>query len=181
MATTAPREMSQWLRQSKVFDHHPAALGSKHSSYLQKLSVGVRLGGVVENSLLDVRVTHAAAEATAIMAQGSVITTVLDAGEVADRADGKAWLMQGDEDLSTRAKFEERFKLRHGRRVNEVLHAFWIACVRGSGGTSEERMVRRAMASDSPGIFDVRIGFEEYNALYSRIFVTLLDDYNEEV
>lgn len=147
---------------------------------MRKLSLGVRIGGIVENSLLDIRVRDAVQDAARIVMEGSVITKVGASGEVASRADGKAWASQGDEALSTRTKFEERFKLRHASKVNEVLHAFWVACVRSSGRTLAEQRQRKAMASETPGLLDVQIGFNEYHALYSRVFKTLLDDYDEE-
>jgi hypothetical protein len=144
-----------------------------HANYLRKLSLGARIGGVVENGLVDVRIDRAVKEAAMLSQDSSsgVVTVVGSEAEV----DANAWWKQGDMALATRAKFEERFKLRHAPQVNKVLHAFWLAAIRGSGDAE-----RRAYHADSPGLLEVTIGFEEYFALFDRVYRTLLDDHDPE-
>ena len=177
-AVTLPLILSR-LRRAKVFAltrEHPELLKRKglfgHASYLRRLSVGVRLGGVMENVLQDVRVDRAVQEATELAKDGSCVVTTVDSE---DAASASAFWLQGDVELSTRAKFQERFKLRHAPKVNAVLHAFWTAAVRGSGGPE-----RRGWTADSPGLLDTHIGFDEYYQLFSRVYATLLDDYDED-
>ena len=143
-----------------------------HAAYLRKLSIGVRHGGVVENALVDVRIDRAVSEAARLAEDGSqVVTTVGSEAEVGHIA---MW-QQGDVALATRAKFEERFRLRQAPEINEVLHAFWTAAIRGSGGEERKRM-----DANSPGLLDMTVGFDEFFALFSRVYQTLMDDFDYE-
>ena len=145
---------------------------SAHASYLRRLSVGVRIGGVMENVLQDTRVDRAVSNAAQLANDGSrVVTHVASESDIA----ANSFWRQGDVALSTRAKFEERFKLRHAPQVNAVLHAFWTAAVRGSGGPE-----RLTLTADSPGLLEELISFDGYYELFSRVYATLLDDYDED-
>ena len=139
-----------------------------HATYLRKLQVGVLYGGVVENALLDVRVTRATDHCAALVRQGQVVVDAEAGG-----TDEIALWRQGDTTLSTRTKFEQRLKLRHTPAINAVLHTFWTLAARCS---SRDAMLH----SGSPGLFDVTLGFDDYHALFSRVFTTLVDDYDED-
>lgn len=145
-----------------------------HANYLRKLSVGCRLGGLVEDSLVDVRVDRAADSASQLVRRGSVVTMV----ESAEDVEKNQWWDQGDVALSTRAKFQQRFKLRHAPMVNEVLHAFWSTAVQArniaratGGGASEE--------SASEELLDAMLDFASYYELYKRAYRVLLHEYDE--
>ena len=149
-----------------------SARSESHKAYLRRLQLGVRLETMADGTLRQMRIDRATQEAEAIMRSGEVVTQVgsAEAHTLGTEID---WIHQGDASLATRAKFAERFRLRHEPGVQAVLHAFWTAAVRGSGG-------RAASALFSDDLLDATIGYASFHALFSRVYATLLDDYRED-
>ena len=68
---------------------------------LRKLQLGVRVGGVIENALIDSRVQQAVEQASQLVRQNSVVHTVESDSDLTRNA---VW-QQGDAALSTKQKF----------------------------------------------------------------------------
>ena len=153
------------LAQAAALDN--ASNRDGHGRYLRTLQLGVRFGGAAENSITDLRVEHAAAEASQLMRQGTVVVSI---GSEGDR-DNSHWTQQGDAALATREVLAARFKLRHEPEVAACLHAFWTAAVRGGGGFASAALF-------SSSLLDATLQFDAYYALFSRVYAVLLDDYN---
>ena len=152
------------LRSAGCFQMDPIQLKSQgfgnHSRYLQRLQFGVGMGGRMGSRLLTKRVENAERHAVALMRSQDIVHTVEDQEELQRTA---MW-MQGDANLATATKMRMRFKLRHAPAIQKVLAAFWDAILRASGKHGDD--------------FDAKIGREDYFALYERVYVVLLDDWD---
>lgn len=140
----------------------------RHSMYLSKLRRGVRIATVLNSGAVHQRALahERALEQSLAISQGQVIMEATTAAEL----EAIPMYMQGDANLATTEKMEQRQKLRFDRRVGEVLHEWWEAAL-----GSVEPIENGRGEADTPSL-----SREGHAMMLQRVYRVMLKDFDAE-